>query len=155
MRRCLDPCTSGSPPAPAASATRSSGGLVSTPIFGALLVTVSVIADYARVHAVVAGVRSAPAAIAASLRFVRRHAATVFTLYLMTGTLFVALLIVYGATETIGRSRVGGWRAVAVGQAYILARLAIRLIFGASEVRLFQALRPQTPADSAGVSEPR
>ena len=119
-------------------------------IFGALLVTVSVIADYARVHAVVAGVRSAPAAIAASMRFVRRHAATVFTLYLMTGTLFVALLIVYGATETIGRSRVGGWRAVAVGQAYILARLAIRLIFGASEVRLFQALRPRTPADSAG-----
>ena len=110
-------------------------------IFGALLITVSVIADYARVHAVVGGVGSAHAAIAASMRFVRRHAASVFTLYLMTGALFAALLIVYGATETIGGSRVGGWRAVAVGQAYILARLAIRLTFGASEVRLFQSLR--------------
>jgi len=109
-------------------------------VFGLLLITVSAIADYARVHAVVAGVGSARGAIGASLRFVKRHAGTVFTLYLITGALFVTLLIVYGATETIGRSRVGGWRAVAVGQAYILARLAIRLIFGASEVRLFQAL---------------
>ena len=109
-------------------------------IFGTLLITVSAIADYARVHAVVAGVGSAREAIAASLRFLRQHAGAVFTLYLMTGALFAALLIVYGATETIGGSRVGGWRAVAVGQAYILARLAIRLTFGASEVRLFQSL---------------
>ena len=84
----------------------------------------------------VLGARRAPRGV----RFVRRHRGTVVTLYLLTGALFVALLVVYGAIEIYGGSRVGGWRGVAVGQAYIVARLAIRLTFGASEVRLFRAL---------------
>jgi hypothetical protein len=50
------------------------------------------------------------------------------------------LLVVYGVADR----RVGGWRAVIVGQAYIVARLAIRLVAAASELRLQQ---PVTTAD--------
>ncbi len=114
-------------------------------VFGALLIAVSVIVDYARVHVVVAQVPTVGGALSASVQFVRRHAGSVLVLYLLTGALFVGLLVVYGSAETLGRTRLGGWRAVAIGQAYIVARLAIRLTFAASEVRLFQQLRGRVP----------
>ena len=52
---------------------------------------------------------------------------------------FVIVTIAYGTLEVYGGSRVGGWRAVAIGQAYVLVRLALRLLFAASELRLFNA----------------
>lgn len=109
-------------------------------IFGALLALVSLIADYARATSVVTGHRTAGEALAAAARFVRSHKAAVVSLYLMTGILFVGLLVTYGVGETMGSSRLGGWRAIGVAQGYILARLAIRLVFGASEVRLMQSV---------------
>lgn len=109
-------------------------------VFGALLAGVSLVADYARASSVVSGHRTAGEAIAAAARFVRSHAAAVISLYLMTGILFAGLLVTYGVGETMAGSRLGGWRAIGVAQGYILARLAIRLVFGASEVRLLQAL---------------
>ena len=63
----------------------------------------------------------------------------VITLYLMTGAIFVVITIAYGTLEIYGGSQVGGWRAIAIGQAYVLVRLAIRLTFAASELRLFSA----------------
>ena len=50
------------------------------------------------------------------------------TVYLLIGALFVAVTIAYGTLEIYGGSQVGGWRAIAIGQAYIVMRLAIRLI---------------------------
>ncbi len=110
-------------------------------IFGALIMIVSLIADYARISAVTASTASAGNAIAAGVRFVRTNLGAAVLLYVLSGSIFVALLAVYGAVDIYGGSRVGGWRGVVIAQAYIVARLAIRLTLAASEARLFQATR--------------
>ena len=68
----------------------------------------------------------------------RRHFGSVAALYVLTGLLFVALLVVYGYVDSNGGVRVAGWRGIAIAQAYIIARIVIRLTFGASEVRLYR-----------------
>jgi hypothetical protein len=57
----------------------------------------------------------------------------------MTGIIFVLVTVAYGTLEIYGGSRVGGWRAIAIGQAYVFVRLGIRLAFASSELRLFNA----------------
>jgi hypothetical protein len=108
-------------------------------IFFSLVSIVTLIADYARVAAVNATTRSPLALLRASSAFVRAHAGAVATMFVMTGAIFVVITAAYGALEVVGGSRVGGWRAIAIGQAYVLVRLAIRLAFAASELRLFSA----------------
>lgn len=108
-------------------------------IFFAFIGTVSLIADYARVVAISRKVDSAPAMIREAIAFLRGHLMAVVALYVLTGTIFVVLTVAYGTLEIYGGSQVGGWRAIVIGQAYVLARLAIRLTFAASELRLFQA----------------
>jgi hypothetical protein len=103
-------------------------------IFFSLVALVSLAADYARVSAV-AGRGHSP--VAGSLAFIRRRTSGVVTLYVMTGAIFVIVTAAYGTLEIYGGSQVGGWRAIAIGQAYVLVRLAIRLTFAASELRLF------------------
>ena len=109
-------------------------------IFFALIAMVSLIADYARVAAV-AGRATSPASD--DSRRDRFHPRACrwrsLTLYVMTGAIFVAITVAYGTLEIYGGSQVGGWRAIAIGQAYVLVRLAIRLTFAASELRLFNA----------------
>jgi hypothetical protein len=109
-------------------------------IFGAVLMLLSLTADYARVSIVTGPAVSAIDALREGARFVRRHFGSAVTLYVLTGLLFVALLVTYGAVEIYGGSRVMGWRGIAIAQAYIVARLVIRLTFGASEVLLYRAL---------------
>lgn len=109
-------------------------------LFGAALVTLSLVADYARIAIVEGAAVSAVDAVRESARFVRRHASSTIALYVLTGLLFVALLVVYGYVDVRGGSRVMGWRGIAIAQAYIVARLVIRLTFGASEIRLYRAL---------------
>jgi hypothetical protein len=41
--------------------------------------------------------------------------------------------------EIYGGSQVGGWRAILLGQLYIVFRLAIRLTAAAASLRLFAA----------------
>jgi hypothetical protein len=108
-------------------------------IFFAPVALVGLVADYARVAAVAAGKGSPMDALRAGAAFVRTHAAAVLALYVITGAGFVLVTIAYGTLEIYGGSRVGGWRAVAIGQAYVLVRLGIRLAFAASELRLFTA----------------
>jgi hypothetical protein len=107
-------------------------------IFGSGLAAVSLMADYARALAVGTGQRRVPVLVAEAWRVVKTRTGPVVTVFLLTGALFVALLVLYGTAETTGGSRLGGWRAIALGQAYILARLTIRLLAAASEVRLLQ-----------------
>jgi len=109
-------------------------------IFGGLLMTVSLVADYARVSVASAAAGSLRGALESGARFVRAHARSVVMLYLLSGALFVALLVTYGSAEVYGGTRVGGWRGVLIGQAYIVARLTIRLTAAAAEMRLFQSL---------------
>lgn len=111
-------------------------------IFGSLLIAISIIADYARIRLVVSPRLPARIAIAESWRFVRAHAGPVFGLYLANGALFVMVLAAYGTLEVAGNVQLGGWRGIVMAQAYIIARIIIRLTFGASEWRLFRALAP-------------
>jgi hypothetical protein len=108
-------------------------------IFGVLLVLVNIIFDYAKVRAVVEDRRSMIGAIAAGARFARRNAAAVAGLYLLTGGLFVALLVLYAlAAPGAGSTGLGTWIGIGIGQLYLLGRLWIRLVFLASETALFQ-----------------
>ena len=107
--------------------------------FFAPVVAVSLVADYARVLAVATGPTSPVQMLRRSIAFVSRRAPSVLALYFMTGLVFVVVTVAYGTLEIYGGSQVGGWRAVAIGQVYVLVRLALRLLFAASEVRLFKA----------------
>jgi hypothetical protein len=108
-------------------------------VFGALVAACAMVFDYAKVRAVVEDRRSMIGAIAAGARFVRRNATAVATLYLLTGCLFVALLLMYAiASPGAGSTGAGVWLGVAIGQLYLLGRLWIRLVFLASETALFQ-----------------
>jgi hypothetical protein len=118
-------------------------------VFGSLLVAISILADYARVRLALLPRVSILDAVAESLRFVRAHGGPVLGLYLATGALFVLLLTAYGAVDVAGDVHVGGWRGVAIAQAYLVARLVIRLTFGASELRLYRALAATQGTPSA------
>jgi len=108
-------------------------------IFFSLVALVSLIADYSRVAAVAIGGSSTSGLIRASTRFIRDRFIAVALLFVLTGAIFVVVTVAYGSLEVVGGAEVGGWRAIAIGQAYVLVRLAIRLTFAASELRLFNA----------------
>jgi hypothetical protein len=109
-------------------------------VFGLLLAAVTVVFDYAKVRAVVEDRRSMIGAVAAGVRFVRRNIGAVAGLYFLNGLLFVAVLALYFVVAP-GAGSAGAlmWLGFAVSQAYLLARLWVRLVFFASEVSLFQA----------------
>lgn len=108
-------------------------------VFGAFLMTAALVVDYARIAIVSSASLSTTGALRAGLDFVRRHKMAVVALYLITGLLLAALLTVYGTSEVYGGTRLGGWRAVAIGQAYIIGRLVLRLTLAAAEVQLWRS----------------
>ena len=108
-------------------------------IFFAFVGLVSLVADYARVYSVAGVDRSIIGAIRGSIAFIRSRFGAAVMLYVMTGAIFVLMTVAYGVLELYGGSQVGGWRAVAIGQAYVFARLGIRLAFASSELRLCNA----------------
>jgi len=109
-------------------------------VFGALLVLVSIIFDYAKVRAVVEDRRSMLGAVVAGARFARRNARAVVALYAVTGCLFVGLLLFYAAAAPgAAATGAGVWLGVGIGQVYLLGRLWIKLVFLASETALFQS----------------
>jgi hypothetical protein len=77
------------------------------------------------------------------MRFLRGSFGAVIALYVMAAMIFLDVNTAYGTLEVYGGSQVGGWRAIAIGQLYILFRLALRLAGAASELRLFR--RDATP----------
>ncbi len=109
-------------------------------VFGAMLVLVNLVFDYAKVRAVVEDRRSMIGALVAGLRFVLRHVGATLGLYAATGILFLIVLGAYALVAPGVWS--AGWSVVAgllIGQAYVLARLIVKLLFWASETSLFQA----------------
>ena len=108
-------------------------------VFGLALAACNMIFDYAKVRAVVEDRRSAIGAIGAALRFVRRNAGAAVMLYLANFALFVLVLAIYaGAALAVGGVGWTMWIAFVIGQAYVLARLWVKLVFWASETALFQ-----------------
>ena len=108
-------------------------------VFGGLLVACNLVFDYARVRIVVEDRRSAIGALLAGGRFVRRHAGATVGLYALNAVAFLLLIGVYAVIAPgapgAGMSMAG---ALAIGEAYIVARVYLKLLFYASETALFQ-----------------
>jgi hypothetical protein len=109
-------------------------------VFGLLLIIVNVIFDYAKIRIVVEDRRSALGALSAAMRFVWRQRGHVAGLYALNGAAFLLLIAIWALIAPGARS--GGltlWLGFAVAQVYLLARLALKLQFLASETALFQS----------------
>lgn len=109
-------------------------------VFGALLVAVNLVVDYAKVRAVVEDRRSMVGALVAAARFVLRHPGSTLGLYLATGVVLLAVLAGYALVAP--GVWTSGWsvaRGLLIGQLYIVARVGTKLLFWASETALFQA----------------
>jgi hypothetical protein len=119
-----------------AAAIRFAGYL----LFGGLLVFFNVIFDYARIRIVVEDRHSAIGALAAGTRFVRRHFGRVVALYFVNALAFVALAAVYALAAPGGLGTGAAmWATLLLGQAYIVLRHYLKLVFYASETAFFQS----------------
>jgi hypothetical protein len=113
---------------------------VLTLAFVLIVAAFMVIFDYAKVRAVVEDRRSMIGALVAGTRFVRRNTAAVAGVFLLNALLFGLVLAAYGlvAPGAAGGSVLAVAAGFLVGQAYIAARLFVKLSFYASAVALFQ-----------------
>jgi hypothetical protein len=108
-------------------------------LFGALLVIVNVIVDYAKIRIVVEDRRSALGALSAAIRFVWRRRARVAGLYALNGLAFLIVTAIWAAIDPGASGRLTLWLGFVLGQLYLFARLALKLQFLASETALFQS----------------
>jgi hypothetical protein len=120
-------------------------------LFGALLLIVNIILDYARVRLVVEDRRSAIGALTAGARFAGRHAGGVILLYGLNSLLFLLLASAYALAAPAATRPV--WIILLAGQLWIVARLTVKLQFYASAVSLFQSRLAH--AGYAAAPEPR
>jgi hypothetical protein len=108
-------------------------------LFGAVLIAINVLVDYARIRIVVEDRHGVVGALAAAVRFVRRNPGAVIGLYAVNA---IGVLLVVAAYVTLAPGATGGgwrvWTVLAIGQLYILARLFVKLQFYASQTALFQ-----------------
>ena len=96
----------------------------------------SLVADFAKVRAVVEDRRSMIGALGASLRFIRRRFLRVAGLYLLN---VVALLVIVRLWLSVGAvAAAAPWLALLVAQIYLLFRVWAKLAFMASEIVFFQ-----------------
>lgn len=105
-------------------------------VFGALVLAVNLVFDYAKIRAVVEDRRSMLGALAASLRFLRRHAAAAVALYALNTALFLIVLALYAVTAPSAATPT--LAALFIGQLYIVLRIVVRLQFAASQTAFFQ-----------------
>jgi hypothetical protein len=109
-------------------------------LFGFLLVLVNVVFDYAKIRIVVEDRRSALGALSAAMRFGWRRRGRVAGLYALNAGTFLILIAIWALLAPGARG--GGltlWLGFLAGQLYLLARLALKLQFLASQTALFQA----------------
>jgi hypothetical protein len=109
-------------------------------VFGALLITLNVVFDYAKIRTVVEDRRSAIGSIRAACGFIGRNLPRVVGLYATNMALFLVVIAAW-AMVAPGAGGAGPWMWVAViaTQLYVLARLILKLQFIASQTALFQA----------------
>lgn len=108
--------------------------------FGACLIAVNIVFDYARIRLVVEDRRSVSGALRSAMAFIARHPRSVIGLYALNTATFLLLLAVW-ALIAPGVGAVGAtmWGGFVAGQCYVLARLVMKLQFVASQTALFQA----------------
>ena len=107
--------------------------------FVAALAACNIVFDYAKVRAVVEDRRSMIGAVLAAIRFIRRNVLAAAALYVMDVLLFGSVLALYALVAPgAGGAGWSVWLAFGIGQAYVLARVWVKLVFWASETALFQ-----------------
>ena len=109
-------------------------------LFGALVVFCNVVLDYAKIRAVVEDRRSMIGAVIAGFRFVARRLRDVLRLYALNAAVFLLVVLVYAAIAPgAGGTGASMWIGFLVGQAYILARVTVKLLFLATQTAFFQS----------------
>ncbi|MEZ5286355.1 MAG: hypothetical protein R2712_16405 [Vicinamibacterales bacterium] len=104
-------------------------------LFTLLLCAVNLVVDYAKIRAVVEDRRSMVGALIAGARFVARHPGGAAGLYLLDAAAYAAVVGAYFLTAP---GATAGLLAFAIGQLYIALRVAVRLLFVASQTAYFQ-----------------
>lgn len=105
-------------------------------VFLALLALVNLVADYAKVRAVVEDRRSMISALTSSMRFVRRRFFRTTGLYLLN--IVAALVITRLWMQAAPPATAAPWLALLITQIYLLLRVWAKLAFMASETVFFQ-----------------
>lgn len=125
-------------------------------LFGAVVLPVNMLFDYAKIRAVVEDRRSMVGALLAAGRFVRRRPVSTAGLYLLNAGLFGLVLAGYAAWDLRAGTAEGAplWTALLAGQAYVLARVAAKLVFYASQIAWFQSQLAHAGYVAAPLPEP-
>jgi hypothetical protein len=97
---------------------------------------VSLVADFAKVRAVVEDRRSMLSAMLSALRFIRRRPFRVTALYLLN--IVAAMIVLRLWLQVTPAADAPVWSALLIGQLYILVRIWAKLAFMASEIAFFQ-----------------
>jgi hypothetical protein len=118
-------------------------------LFAIVLAAISLTIDYARVQTVVFECRHTFDALRASVDFVRRHTADVVGLLALTALGFAGLLFGYYAFDRVTRGASSVTSVVLAGQAFIVGRLVLRLVYAAAEVHLVIASRTADTSSGA------
>ena len=105
-------------------------------VFLVALAIVNVVADFAKVRAVVEDRRSMLATVGASLRFIRRRPLRIMRLYVVNVIAFLAIVRLWYSLAPAAWTPV--WIAFLSAQIYLLLRVWARLSFIASEIVFFQ-----------------
>lgn len=105
-------------------------------VFACAIALVNVVADFAKVRAVVEDRRSMLGALGASLRFIRRRAVRVTGLYLLNAIAFLVILRLW--LQVAPSAAAPTWLALLAAEVYLLFRVWAKLAFMASEVVFFQ-----------------
>jgi hypothetical protein len=109
-------------------------------LFGVVVAALTTLFDYAKVRAIVEDRRSMIGAIRAGVGFITRHAGATIGLFLVNFTMFIAVVCAYALVAPgVWPAGVMTWVGFGVGQAYVVARLWVKLVFWASETALFQS----------------
>ena len=109
-------------------------------VFGACLIAVNIVFDYARIRLVVEDRRSVFGAMRSAIAFVARHPRSVSGLYALNTAAFLLLLAVWALVAPgVGAAGGGMWVGLVAAQCYVLARLVLKLQFVASQTALFQS----------------
>ncbi len=109
-----------------------------------LLCLINLIFDYARMAIVLEGRKNPLRAAYHAVRLILRHPGQTLGLYALLGLLGLGLLAVYARIAPgAGQSTLPGIAlAFLVAQAYLVAKLWLRLVLSASQLTLYEALRP-------------
>ena len=105
-------------------------------VFALALAFVSVVADFAKVRAVVEDRRSMLGAIGAALRFIRRRPFRVAGLYFLNVIAFLVVLRLW--LQVAPSASAPAWLALLLAELYLLVRIWAKLAFMGSEVVFFQ-----------------